>query len=66
MAWSFVIGNIEGPGNSYGRSEITDVEAAMFGLIAGDMLAGLAVIISGAIYYFATGTLPKTYWVLPG
>jgi vacuolar-type H+-ATPase subunit I/STV1 len=38
----------------------------MFGLIAGDVLAGLLVIIMGLIYNLYTGNLPRTYWVLPG
>lgn len=68
MAWSFVIGGtLKVLVTHYGGVKCHQMlKPAMFGLIAGDMLAGLAVIISGAIYYFATGTLPKTYWVLPG
>jgi hypothetical protein len=38
----------------------------MFGLIAGDMLAGITLTIAGAVYHYATGVPPKGYWVLPG
>ncbi|UCC82503.1 MAG: hypothetical protein JSW46_16215, partial [Gemmatimonadota bacterium] len=38
----------------------------MFGLIAGDMLAGIVLTIVGTTYYFATGTPAKGFWVLPG
>jgi hypothetical protein len=36
----------------------------MIGLIAGDLLMGLITIVTGAIYYFATGRAPVEYRVL--
>ena len=38
----------------------------MFGLIAGDMLAGIGITIFGICYYFMTGEVPKHYLVLLG
>ncbi|MBT7165827.1 MAG: hypothetical protein HN904_23810, partial [Victivallales bacterium] len=68
MAWSFLAGCFlkfvvcrYGGAQSYQK-----VKPLMFGLIAGDMVAGLAVIVMGFVYYRYTGELPKTYWVLPG
>jgi hypothetical protein len=68
MAWSFLAGCLLkfavsrfGGAQAYQR-----VKPLMFGLIAGDMVAGLAVIVMGFIYNQVTGELPKTYWVLPG
>jgi hypothetical protein len=37
----------------------------MFGLIAGDMLGGIAVMIVGAGYYFTTGRIPESFKILP-
>lgn len=38
----------------------------MVGLIAGEMLAGVATILIGAIYYAATGKPPQGFRILPG
>lgn len=67
MAWSFLIGGaIKILASHYGGSNfVQKFKPLMIGLIAGDMLAGLTVIASGATYYFITGTPPKGYWVLP-
>ncbi|MCK5802906.1 MAG: hypothetical protein KAI66_08740, partial [Lentisphaeria bacterium] len=68
MAWSFLLGCLlkvlttrYGGAQAYQR-----IKPFMFGLIAGDMVAGLMVIVMGLIYNLVTGELPKTYWVLPG
>ena len=68
MASSFILGGcLKIIVTKYGGSRsYLLLKPLMFGLIAGDMLAGLTVILSGAVYYFLTGMLPKTYWVLPG
>lgn len=68
MAWSFILGGITKIAiMRFGGSRCyQQLKPLMFGLIAGDMLAGLVVIASGAIYYFTTGELPKQYFVLPG
>jgi hypothetical protein len=65
--WSFVIGGIIkvlvtrfGGSKSYQR-----IKPLMFGMIAGDMLAGLVIIASGFIYYLVTNESPKPYYVLP-
>ncbi|HQL86801.1 MAG: hypothetical protein GX574_08635 [Lentisphaerae bacterium] len=67
MAWSFIIGGtIKILVSHYGGSKfVQKIKPLMIGLIAGDMLAGLTIIASGAMYYFITGTPPKGYWVLP-
>ncbi|HPY91594.1 MAG TPA: hypothetical protein PLT23_12755, partial [Lentisphaeria bacterium] len=66
MAWSFIIGGtIKIITSHYGGSKfVQKIKPLMIGLIAGDMLAGLTVTVYGAIYYFVTGTPPKTFWVL--
>jgi hypothetical protein len=68
MAWSFLIGCfLKFVVSRYGGAQAYQrVKPLMFGLIAGDMVAGLAVIVMGFIYNQVTGELPRTYWVLPG
>ena len=41
------------------------LKPVMIGIIAGDMLGGLIPMVIGAIYYFATGKVPKSFTVLP-
>jgi hypothetical protein len=41
------------------------LKPAMFGLIAGDMFGGIAIMIIGAIYYFSTGKVPEAFRILP-
>lgn len=41
------------------------VKPLMIGVIAGELLIGLAWIVVGAIYYFATGLVPASYWIFP-
>ena len=38
----------------------------MVGVIAGEILLGLFWMVFGAVYYFASGTLPERYSVFPG
>lgn len=68
MAWSFILGGITKIlVNRFGGSHCyQELKPLMFGLVAGDMIAGLLVIASGIIYYFCTGEPPKCYYVLPG
>ena len=68
MAWSFLLGCfLKFAITRYGGARsYQNVKPLMFGLIAGDMIAGLAVIVMGLVYNLATGQLPKAYWVLPG
>jgi hypothetical protein len=68
MAWSFLGGCfLKTMVTRYGGVQAYQkLKPLMFGLIAGDVLAGLLVIILGLIYNLYTGNLPKTYWVLPG
>jgi len=68
MAWSFLLGCLfKFLVSRYGGAQAyRKVKPMMFGLIAGDMVSGLAVIGMGLIYYWHTGQLPKSYWVLPG
>jgi hypothetical protein len=41
------------------------VKPLMIGVIAGELLSGLAFMVVGATYYFVTGRTPTTYWVFP-
>jgi hypothetical protein len=68
MAWSFLGGCfLKTMVTRYGGVQAYQkLKPLMFGLIAGDVLAGLLVIIMGLIYNLYTGNLPRTYWVLPG
>lgn len=68
MAWSFLAGCFAKTlVTRYGGVQAYQkLKPFMFGLIAGDALAGLVVIIMGLIYNLQTGNLPRTYWVLPG
>ena len=51
--------------NKYGGGQMYQkTRPFMFGIIAGDMLAGIIIIIIGAVYYLATGLLPKSFYVL--
>ena len=51
----------------FGGSKCYQFLKPMFiGLIAGDLIAGLMVIVVGGIYYAVTGEPPKSYYVLPG
>jgi hypothetical protein len=68
MAWSFLGGCfLKTVVTRYGGADAYQrLKPFMFGLIAGDVLAGILVIIMGLIYNLVTGELPRTYWVLPG
>lgn len=68
MAWSFLGGCfLKTVVTRYGGVQAYQkLKPFMFGLIAGDVLAGLLVIAMGLIYNLYTGKLPRTYWVLPG
>ena len=68
LAWSFVIGGVlKMIVMRFGGSKCYQFLKPMFiGLIAGDLIAGLMVIIVGGIYYAVTGEPPKSYYVLPG
>ena len=67
MAWSFLAGClIKTVVTRYGGVRCYQkLKPVMFGLIAGDVLAGLLIILGGLAYHLATGLPPKTYWVLP-
>jgi hypothetical protein len=41
------------------------VKPAMFGLIAGDMIGGIGIMITGAIYFFLRGKSPEAFRILP-
>jgi len=38
----------------------------MYGLIAGEMAAGVLIILFGLAYYLVTGGPPKQYSIIPG
>ncbi len=68
LAWSFVIGGvIKVLVTRFGGSKCYQILKPLFlGMIAGDMLSGILVIVAGGLYYFITGEPSKSYWVLPG
>jgi len=41
------------------------VKPLMIGIIAGELLSGLAWMAVGALYFFITGKTPTTYWIFP-
>ncbi len=68
LAVSFLLGcliksmitRFGGP-NSYQR-----LKPLMLGLIAGDMLASIIILVICTIYFIMTGEQPKSFWVFPG
>jgi len=68
VAWPFLIGGfIKMAVVKYGGTKAYQrVKPLMFGLIAGDMLSGIAITFFGLAYYMITGRLPKPYLVLLG
>lgn len=43
-----------------------NLKPLMFGLIAGEMVAGFIITVIGAIYWFTTGQPPKSFSIMPG
>ena len=50
-----------GGGSTYSRAK-----RLMIGVIAGDLIGGLAFMVAGAVYYGVTGTVPPKYHVFVG
>jgi hypothetical protein len=67
LAWSFVIGGIiKVITMKFGGSKFYHrLKPFFIGVIAGDLLSAIMVFLAGGIYYWITGTPPKSYWVLP-
>ncbi len=67
FAFSFLIGClVKVAVTKYGGAKTYQrLKPFMIGLIAGDMLGGLAPMIIGLIYYLATGEPPKRFLVFP-
>ena len=63
LAFSFLIGwAIKLTATKYGRQRTClALKPGMFGLVSGEMLAGVLLTIHGVCYYFATGMSPKLY-----
>ncbi|OPZ26616.1 MAG: hypothetical protein BWZ02_01943 [Lentisphaerae bacterium ADurb.BinA184] len=49
-----------------GSTTYRKLKPLMFGMIAGEMVGGLLIIVIGAVYYAATGQPPKQFWIMPG
>jgi hypothetical protein len=49
-----------------GASWYQRLKPLMFGLIAGEMLGGLAPMAVGFVYWLTTGLPPKSFYILPG
>lgn len=49
-----------------GEAMYKRIKPLMFGLIGGEMVAGIVIILIGFIFYFFTGDLPKNFEILPG
>ena len=53
--------------NRYGGAALYQrVKPFMMGLIAGEMVAGLLMMVHAIAYYALTGMHPKTLWLMPG
>lgn len=53
--------------NKYGGATVYQrLKPLMFGLIAGEMLAGASVIVIGLLYYWQTGEAPKPFSIFRG
>ena len=65
MAGSFLLGWLfKTVVMKYGGARLYQrLKALMFGLIAGDMLAGVIPMAIGAVYYLVTNEMPKSYWI---
>ncbi|HEX2949312.1 MAG TPA: DUF6785 family protein [Armatimonadota bacterium] len=68
FAFSFLIGwLVKVLATKYGGGKgYRTIKPLMFGLIAGEMTAGLIIIIIGAIYYLKTGQSPQSFRITPG
>lgn len=68
LAASFLIGwLIKQLASKYGGARFYGrLKPVMLGLIAGDLLAQLAITGTCAVYSLTTGNPPQAYWVLPG
>lgn len=49
-----------------GHTAYRRLKPLMFGLIAGEMTAGILIVIIGTIYFFVTGRPPKSFSIFPG
>ncbi|MDD5679473.1 MAG: hypothetical protein PHW60_16005 [Kiritimatiellae bacterium] len=49
-----------------GHTAYRRLKPLMFGLIAGELTAGVLIIIIGAVYFFVTGRPPKSFFIFPG
>jgi len=67
LAFSFLVGwAVKVAVTKYGgASTYRRLKPLMIGVIAGDMLGGLAPMVIGAVYYYVTGQPPKLFRVLP-
>jgi len=67
MGFSFLLGGLikVGVTKIFGSRGYERAKPAMFGLVAGELLAGIVTMIVGALYYFRTGTSPKSFLILP-
>ena len=68
FAISFLIGcGIKRLVTKYGGPKIyRKLKPLMFGLIAGEVLAGLVPTLIGLIYYLVTGDIPNSFRIMPG
>ena len=49
-----------------GGKSYNQLKPVFIGVILGEIFAVAVVILVGFLYYLSTGTIPKTYWILPG
>lgn len=49
-----------------GGKAYNQLKPLFIGLILGEILAVVTVITGGFLYYLSTGTIPRSYWILPG
>ena len=49
-----------------GGKSYNQLKPLFIGVILGEIFAVAVVIVVGFLYYLSTGTIPKSYWILPG
>jgi hypothetical protein len=67
LAWSFLLGwLIKSLVVKFaGAGGYQKLKALMFGVIAGEMTAGVIALIISTVYYFVTGEIPKSFNIMP-
>ncbi len=67
LAWSFLLGWLVKSMvvKFAGAGGYQKLKALMFGVIAGEMTAGIIALIISVVYYLVTGEIPKSFKIMP-